>query len=322
MHLPKLKNLKISEITKKVLLIHQENPPFFFSCCDGLLILPKKGRNKYSIALDLNIEKHLIESLINEFGHVSDYICSHGHLDHTCHVHAWEELGSSIHAPIPEANFLLDLQNFYFGFGFNESLDFHTVKEFAKLNGYKSCKNVIGFKPGITLEFEGFMVETISLPGHSKAHIGFLAPREQIFHISCLGFDKPDPEKEGFGPWYGFNESSISQYMKDIKKAEEIFIHKAKFLTSSHSYIVKKPDLSPFKYMKEKIEKNQEKVDEALNKFNLGGLTESDAINQLLDLDIFFPKSRLKGVVYDVYKFWESWIIRKHLQQSKFFKRV
>jgi len=316
MHLPKIENLEFSQVTRDILLIHQVKPPFFFSCCDGLLVLPKEGRNKNSIALDLNIEQQLIKSIINEYGPVSDYICSHGHLDHICHVHAWEELGALIHAPFPEVNFLLDLHNFYLGFEFGEELDYRTVDEFAKLNGYKKCKRVKGFTPGETFQFDNFKIETISLPGHSKAHIGFLLPIERVLHISCLGFDKPNPEKEGFGPWYGFKETSISQYLEDINMAEEIFLKRARFLTSSHSYIVENPDLSPFEYMRNKIKNNQEKVDKALIDLNRTQTSETNALSYLLAMDLFFPKSRLEGVVYEIYRFWESWIIRKHIQRS------
>jgi hypothetical protein len=322
MLLPRIENLEISQVTKDILLIHQVKPPFFFSCCDGLLILPNEGRNKNCIALDLNIEKHLIEAIINEYGLVSDYICSHGHLDHTCHVHAWEELGVAIHAPFPESKFLLDLHNFYLGFRFDEELEFHTVEEFAKLNGYQKCQQVKEFNPGISLKFEDLKLNTISLPGHSKAHIGFLLPEEEVLHISCLGFDKPNPEKEGFGPWYGFKETSILQYLEDINNAEEIFLQRAKFLTSSHSYIVENPDVSPFEYMRKKINSNQEKVDNALRNSNNNITSKEDAVQHLLDMDIFFPKIRLKGVVYEIYRFWESWIIRKHIQRSNVFNSL
>lgn len=322
MALPKIDNLEITKITEEILLIHQIKHPFFFSCCDGLLVLPKKGRNYRTISLDLNIEPKYVNLLDKVYGPISDYVCSHGHLDHICHVHAWEELGAIIHAPFPEANFLLDLRNFFLGFRFGEELDYRTVKEFAKLNGYQQSKQVKAFSPGKTFKFDNFKIETISFQGHSKAHIGFLLPREQVFHISCLGFDKPNLETEGFGPWYGFKETSISQYLEDINKAEEIFLQRARFLTSSHSYIVENPDLSPFEYMRKKIKNNQEKVDNALNVSNCTQTSENNAVSHLLDMDLFFPKSRLEGIVYEIYRFWESWIIRKHIQRSKFFQTL
>ena len=46
MSLPQIDNLEIWKVTEDILLIHQKKVPFLFSCCDGLLILPKEGRNK------------------------------------------------------------------------------------------------------------------------------------------------------------------------------------------------------------------------------------------------------------------------------------
>ncbi|MHA1932424.1 MAG: hypothetical protein ACW96X_07770, partial [Promethearchaeota archaeon] len=127
MALPKIENLEIKEVTEDILLVHQIKHPFFFSCCDGLLILPKKGRNDKTISIDLNIEQQYVKLLNTFYGPISDYICSHGHLDHICHVHSWEKLGATIHAPYPESNFLIDFHNFYNGFNWKEGLEFKTV---------------------------------------------------------------------------------------------------------------------------------------------------------------------------------------------------
>ena len=116
MSLIRIDNLEIRKVTEDILLIHQIKAPYLFSCCDGLLILPKEGRNKFTISLDLNIEPKYIKIINDKFGPVSNYVCTHAHVDHTSHVHAWEESGTIIHAPQPEAEFLLDLQKFYRGF--------------------------------------------------------------------------------------------------------------------------------------------------------------------------------------------------------------
>lgn len=319
MTLPEIENLEIRQVTKNILLIHQIKHPFFFSCCDGLLILPIRGQNKKTVVLDLNIEPKYVLSLNKIYGPISNYVCSHGHLDHTCHVHAWEEVGAVIHAPHPEAEFLLDLHIFYKGFGFDEELDFDTVENFAKANGFQKCTQVTSFRPGETLKFEDFKINTISFSGHSNGHTGFFLSDDKVFHVSCLGFDKPSPQIEGFGPWYGFKQCSITQYIEDINNAERIFLNNSKYLTSSHSYIVKYPDNSPFDYMREKIRINQEKVDKALREENLLNKSENRAVDELLKMDLFFPKKKLKGFVLDIYRFWESWIIRKHIQQNQNF---
>jgi glyoxylase-like metal-dependent hydrolase (beta-lactamase superfamily II) len=313
----KIDNLEIRQLTEDILLVHQKKPPFYFSCSDGIIILPKKRRNDSSIVLDLNVEPHLIDKLDEIYGPVTNYICSHGHMDHIAHVHQWETIGAKIHASFPEHANLLDLRNFYKGFGFFEEIDFSVIDKFAKKNGYKECQNVIPFKPGHTFKFENLIIETIPLLGHSKAHVGFLIPVERLFHISCLGFDKARPEIDGFGPWYGFKECSIKQYLIDIAQAELIFLERANFLTSSHSYIVKSPDKAPFIYMREKIANNQELVDNAIESHNLTNKS-MDTIIHLLNLDLFFPKRKMEGYLLEIYNFWESRIIRKHVELSEF----
>jgi len=313
----KIDDVEIRKITEDILLVHQKKPPSYFSCSDGLIILPKKGRNDNSIVLDLNIEPHLIDKLNSIYGPVTDYVCTHGHMDHIAHVHQWETLGAIIHAPFPEHANLLDLRKFYEGFGFSEELDFSVINTFAKKNGYKECQDVIPFKPGNTFKFDDLIIETIPLLGHSKAHVGFLIPEERLFHISCLGFDKNSPEKDGFGPWYGFKECSIEQYLIDITQAESIFLERANFLTSSHSYIVKNPDRAPFIYMREKIATNQKLVDNAIKSHNLTNKS-INTIKYLLNLDIFFPKRKMEGYLLEIYYFWEFGIIRKHVERSEY----
>jgi glyoxylase-like metal-dependent hydrolase (beta-lactamase superfamily II) len=313
--LPKIENLQISKVTDNVLLGHQIKPPYYFSCSDGLILLPKKDRNSGLIILDLNIEPYIIDQLNDFLGPVEKYICTHGHMDHMAHVHHWETIGAKIFAPIPESSYLLNIKNFYKGYEFSESLDFSIIKKFGELNRYHPCKAVNSFKPGKFFDFDGVKIETISFSGHSKSHIGFFIPQEQILHISCLGFDQITPGAEGFGPWYGFKECSIDRYLNDIDLAEEIFLKRAEFLTSSHSYIVKNPDMTPFNYMREKILKNQAIIDQAI--ISLKKMHEPLTIDNFLELDLFFPKKKMDKFRKKIYRYWESGIIKKHLKRSK-----
>jgi glyoxylase-like metal-dependent hydrolase (beta-lactamase superfamily II) len=317
MNIPKIDNLRITKVTEDILLAHQIKPPFYFSCCDGLIILPKQDRNKKSLILDLNVEPNLINQIEEFFGPVSNYVCTHGHMDHMAHVYQWEKLGVKIHAPFPEHAYLLDLHNFYRGFRFDEALDFSVIKKFAQINGYQSCKKVNSFKPGDILKIEDVIIETIPLTGHSKGHIGFFIPEEKVIHISCLGFDLIEHDADGFGPWYGFKECSIEQYIKDINLVESIFLEQADFLTSSHSYVVKNPDTIPFVYMREKIGKNQSIVDQAITDLKVKSKMHI-SIEELLKLDLFFPKKKMKGFLRDIYNFWESGIIEKHIKNSNY----
>ena len=318
MTLPKIDELEFRKVKDDVLLIHQKNPPYYFSCCDGLIVLPKEGRNSQTIVLDLNIEPKFINQINKYYGPISNYVCTHGHMDHIAHLHQWESLDVTVYAPIPEHKYLLDLYNFYEGFGFNEVMDFSIIKKFGELNGYQKCNHVNPFEPGDLLKFEDLTIRTIPFRGHSKAHIGFLFPKERIIHISCLGFDQLKPGENGFGPWYGFNECSIDQYKKDIDLAESIFLERTDFLTSSHSYIVKNPDIIPFTYMREKIAKNQIIVDQAI--LSLKPSKTELSIDDFLELDLFFPKKKMKGFLLEIYNFWESGIISKHIERSKYLR--
>ncbi|MFW9951189.1 MAG: hypothetical protein ACFFKA_13805, partial [Candidatus Thorarchaeota archaeon] len=109
---------------------------------------------------------------------------------------------------------------------------------------------------------------------------------------------------------------SIEQYIRDINVVEEIFLDQTKFLTSSHSNIVKNPDTSPFRYMRDKIIKNQRVVDEAIKRLNLK-VWSNDALKELLKLDLFFPKRKMKDFMKEIYFFWESGIIKKHFERSE-----
>ncbi|MHA1194012.1 MAG: MBL fold metallo-hydrolase, partial [Promethearchaeota archaeon] len=270
-----------------------------------------------TVILDLNIEPHLINQINDLYGPISDYVCTHGHMDHIAHIYQWESIGAKIHAPIPEHACLLDLHNFYEGFQFNEALNFSMIAKFGELNGYNACKEVHPFNPGKSFFFDEFEIKTIPFLGHSKAHIGFLLPQDKIIHISCLGFDQMKPGVDGFGPWYGFNECSIDQYFKDIDLAQSIFLEQTEILTSSHSYIIKNPDITPFLYMREKIVKNQNIIDQAI--LSLKPKSEV-SLKDFLKMDLFFPKKKMDKFRYEIYNYWESGIINKHVERSKYLK--
>ena len=74
--------------------------------------------------------------------------------------------------------------------------------------------------------------------------------------------------------------------------------------------------------MRDKIQSNQDKIETILNSLNPFNLSEDEVVKKLLKKDLFFPKKKLKGVVFDIFRFWESWIIRKHLSRSKNYRNI
>jgi hypothetical protein len=137
-----------------------------------------------------------------------------------------------------------------------------------------------------------------------------------ILHLSCLGFDKQSHETDGFGPWYGFKQCDLQQYIKDITYSKNFFQEKCKLLTTSHSYLIKSKDLTPFTYMLGKIKENHQKIKINLENLNNKSLfldNKEVIIKRLLEKDIFFPKKNMKAFLKKIYSLWEYWIIRHHL---------
>ena len=47
-------------------------------------------------------------------------------------------------------------------------------------------------------------------------------------------------------------------------------------------------------------------------------MNNEEKVNELLKKDLFFPKMKMQGFLYDIYCFWELWIIRHHIERNKF----
>ncbi|MHA1767511.1 MAG: MBL fold metallo-hydrolase [Promethearchaeota archaeon] len=321
-----LENLSIEEIYPNIYFVHQIKASAYFTRCDGLLVMPRKEWNLNPVVIDLNIEPVHIHSIFNHFNlnrySKIDYICSHGHMDHIAHVHEWENLGAIIHSPTPHQDNLISIKAFWRSFGFIKGLNEDYASYLGDLNHYKSCKNrPLIFQPGLDLKFDCFQIQTIPLEGHSLGHVGLFFPNEKILHISCLGFDKQFPEDDQFGPWYGFEECSLELYEKDIDTAEKIFLNSADILTSSHSYVVRKKNKEPFNYMRKKIMKNRNKIEEAIKEYYKNGI-KSDLVEYLLSLDLIYPKHKMDDPLSSIFRFWESWMIRNHLKYKIFSKEI
>lgn len=310
-------NLRIEPVANDIFLIRQRDPPFQFSCSDGLLIMSQEGRNSENIVLDANIEPRYVKEIITQFGPVSHYINTHGHLDHIAHVHAWESEGAKILAPEIEGKNLLHPHNFFKCYSFDDCLDYSTIQKFTDLGKYKACQEFQPYSPGDVIKIDNLNITTIPFTGHSISHVGFFLEQYGLLHISCLGFDKSTPEGNGFGPWYGFKHCSIAQYYEDIDKAETLYLDNCQYLTSSHSYIIKEPTSMPFEYMREKISANRQKINFSIDKHYLSDLSIDKCAKKLLEYDLFFPKRKMKGFLKRIYRFWEFWILKNHILYAK-----
>ena len=79
-NLSTIDGLRLLKVNDNVIIAHQIKPPYYFSCCDGLILLPRNEGNQKTVILDLNIEPHLINQINSahfEYGiknEVDDYL--------------------------------------------------------------------------------------------------------------------------------------------------------------------------------------------------------------------------------------------------------
>jgi len=78
-------------------------------------------------------------------------------------------------------------------------------------------------------------------------------------------------------------------------------------------------ETSAFRYMRYKLNKSQWIVDQGLKTLD-SHMNNEEKVSALLKRDLFFPKMKMKGFLLDIYYFWESWIIRHHIERNESLK--
>ena len=58
-------------------------------------------------------------------------------------------------------------------------------------------------------------------------------------------------------------------------------------------------------------------MDQAIITLNESNKFHPD-IDSFLELDLFFPKKRMKGFLREIYNYWETGFIIKHIERSKY----
>jgi hypothetical protein len=69
--------------------------------------------------------------------------------------------------------------------------------------------------------------------------------------------------------------------------------------------------------MLNKIKENHKKIQNVLKNFDDTHLKNQKIANLakiLFEKDIFFPKKKMKSFLKNIYRLWEYWIIRHHLE--------
>lgn len=282
--------------------------------CNGLLI--KNIKNSGNILIDCNFSKSEYKQLLSELDYqISAYFATHTHLDHVNNLHLLEKLKPDIqiYCPIPENEYLLNIDNFVkaagaLDLGFGEPFKFF-LKGFLRFNELKS---VIGFNPGKSFDFGEIKIDTIPVLSHSPGHSVFIihGNSRSILFASDMGL-------EDFGPWYGFKYNHLKDIRNDTYKIEDLYLNNDFILASSHGEVFFKKNPDVFKQVFDKIDKRESDLLEFFKKDPAAPKTLKDLT---LKGFIYSPKvvskwTRLSSNMEKMIFFWESYFILNHIEE-------
>ncbi|MCP4133606.1 MAG: MBL fold metallo-hydrolase [bacterium] len=164
-----------------------------------------------SIAIDLNLGDEDTNAFIKEFK-PDIALLSHYHLDHSLCAPIMDSHNDiELYVPDGEAAYLTSVDHFISNTcgPYEASKQFKNIIEnfltFPQINNFKVfCNNEI-FKT------KDCSVRILKVPGHSPSHTAFHIPEENILFTSDTGIGS-------WGPWYGWIDSDIPQYVESLLK--------------------------------------------------------------------------------------------------------
>ncbi len=313
MNLPDIDTITLQQITEDVLFVQYNGSLTPFNVTEGLLVLPKQGRNRTSIALDVNMPPDVVAALRDAFGPFSDYICTSGRPAHITHLHAWESAGTVVHAPKPECEGIIEMKKAYKGLGFSEGMKFSQFRNAMDSLGYQPPKSVVPYRPGNIFRFDNLVVGTMPFRGSSPSHVGLMLVNERIFHIGTLGCDNERPVCGGIGPVCGYRGCDVPKYGRDIDFLKIVFLDHADFLTGTGTSLAARPDIAPFEYMTAKLEGAHDSILAAYNEVRRKQKSLKKQILMFLEQELLFPRGNMPDEHRGLYESLEYWTIRNHL---------
>ena len=206
------------QITKEISLLEQHKFPY----CNSLLI-----EDDIVLLIDAGFGNEQIKKFLQK-NRIDILVTSHVHPDHVA--------GNSIISNLSPAKIFVPKQDL----GLSQSLDRLKRKIGIKGESVENAwdiiiKNTINFQgdgygyehsyqDGYIFDLGKVKLRALYAPGHSNGHYCFFAQDENLLFASDLGIDT-------FGPWYGYLDSNLSDYMNTLESIKNINIEKC---LSSH----------------------------------------------------------------------------------------
>jgi hydroxyacylglutathione hydrolase len=281
--------LKTTRITDRITYV-QPDSMANFSSCSGVMIESRK-----KVWIDMNLGPEDTPKLLKQ-EQPDTCIITHYHLDHsvwTRHVKAYSD--ASVWVPGIEEKCLT-------------SLDYvieHTAGVLGKGALWQDfVVNTLGYRElteyycyDTTTSFRDDIPEMVLIdtPGHSPGHTSFYFPDEKLLVSGDMGLDR-------FGPWYGWADCSILDFVHSILQLDGLEI---KTVLTSHGGVVNNNIHDRLKACLRQLVTREQTVDRQLEQ----GRTKA----QIVSSGLFFNnKDAVKDPMRSFLYMWETSMVGHH----------
>ncbi len=303
--------------SNRIFYIVQNNITNPFSACNGLLIRDSDG----FILIDANILPQNLDSFLSRLHmKVKAHFITHSHLDHSTHLHLLQKAAKcTFYCPDVEDRMVSSIRDHLKFTGFSAAGLDSQWKIFAHVLGFEPLNRdlIHSFDEHHAFQFDFGTIQSIPLNSHSHNHVGFLIsmkePKFNVLYVSDIGIDYNDQYK-GFGPWYGFHYTYLSNYFADIDFLIKYPKNAYDVIVSSHGpMIIDKSDY-PFDYIRTKIEKNHQKVMDIVRDYLSEKKTDLVNVKDLIEFrDTIYKLNGIKEPLLALYKHWQFEFTKHHL---------
>jgi len=282
--------LKKMSITPTISLLI--NPKF--PSCNSLLI-----EDKRVALIDTGLGIDWIRKILKEI-EIDILINSHTHPDHAAANYIISGITSAqIYVPEQEKGNTKSLDDMKKKLGvWGKYIEPSWDKIILEGTGFKESERETPFGEGHIFDLGKTQLEAVHTPGHSPGHFCFLIRDQELFFASDLGLDS-------FGPWYGYLDSNISQYLYTIEKVRKIKIKRT--ISSHFDNVIHNLDKELNRCL-EIIGNRENKIVELLKE-------QQRDISDLSKYGIIYRNlNNFQGPMREFWTFFEENMIKKHLR--------
>ncbi|MDY6968776.1 MAG: MBL fold metallo-hydrolase [Spirochaetota bacterium] len=265
-----------------------------FPNCNSLLI-----KDERIALIDTGLGHDLLKEILNEVK-IDLLINTHTHPDHVAGNKIVSEMTSAeIYVPVEEEGRSLSMDKMKKDLGvWGKFVEPAWEKIITENMGFQESSKEITYKNGHIFDLGRIQLKAIHTPGHSKGHYCFLSNDKELLFASDLGIDS-------FGPWYGYLDSNLNEFLKSIDMIRSLNIDKA--LSSHHDTLILNID-EWLNRCNQIVNNREEKI--------LGSLKEGRKdINDLSKYGIVYHNlTKISGPMKKFLTFFEENMLKEHLR--------